>query len=75
MPQTRSEEAKVTLSLRLPETLHAACVEQADKERRSLGNLLVVMIEDCLVARKIAYPTPVDASISCPVYQTVVGAG
>jgi predicted HicB family RNase H-like nuclease len=35
-----------TLSIRIPEELHKALVELAEQDRRSLNNLIVVILED-----------------------------
>lgn len=37
-----------TLSIRLPDELHKALVELAEQERRSLNNLIVVILEQAV---------------------------
>ena len=37
-----------TLSIRLPDELHKALTELAEKERRSLNNLIVVILEQAV---------------------------
>ena len=53
------EEKKRSVMIRLPLPMHQAYEEQARQQRRSLSNLILLLLEDCLEGRvKPVVPCP-----------------